>query len=78
MGVLVLFFGQLTDITGCASLRLAEEVQDTDQLNKLLKERYPSLQRAKYVITVNRSIIQGKKELKGNPKVALLPPFSGG
>ncbi|QNL50158.1 MoaD/ThiS family protein [Olivibacter sp. SDN3] len=78
MGISVFFFGQLTDITGCAIMQLKDEVQDTDQLDNLLKERYPLLQQSKYVITVDRTIIRENRRLTPDTEIALLPPFSGG
>ncbi len=77
MEVFVLFFGQLTDITGCASIRFPL-VADTDLLDNELKTRYPQLKQIKYVIAVNQDIIRQCTPLSAGAEVALLPPFSGG
>lgn len=77
MNVSVLFFGQITDITGCPSVQLTD-IQDSDQLDHMLHLKYPLLRQAKYIITVNRKIIRGNVVLSENAEVALLPPFSGG
>lgn len=73
----VLFFGQLTDITGCPSLEL-RDVQDTALLESILYERYPQLQQSKYVVTVNRQILREHMAIGEGAEIALLPPFSGG
>lgn len=70
-------FGQLTDITGNSSVVL-EDVADTDILIKQLQLKYPGLLQAKYVVAVNKQIIQHTTTLQQNAEVALLPPFSGG
>ena len=77
MNVSVLFFGQITDITGCSRVQLTD-IQDSDQLNDMLHLTYPLLKQAKYIITVNRKIIRDNVTLSENVEVALLPPFSGG
>lgn len=77
MEVSVLFFGQLTDITGCSQIILPD-VQDTEALEEILLERYPTLREASYVITANRKIVRERAIITGNTEVALLPPFSGG
>ncbi|WP_134090455.1 MoaD/ThiS family protein [Olivibacter sp. XZL3] len=73
----VLFFGQLTDITGCTQLELGT-VGDTDSLENVLRTQYPSLAQAKYVITVDRKIVRTKTKIAAGMEIALLPPFSGG
>lgn len=73
----VLFFGQLTDITGNTNLQV-EDVADTDTLIKKLQEIYPALNNSKYAVAVNKKIIQSNTGLQNDFEVALLPPFSGG
>lgn len=73
----VYFFGRLTDITGSSRLPMSV-VNDTDELQQQLLQRFPLLQQATYVITVNRKIISQCTPLDAQAEVALLPPFSGG
>ncbi|HYH55926.1 MAG TPA: MoaD/ThiS family protein, partial [Anseongella sp.] len=70
-------FGQLTDITECSELQLAD-MPDTGRLEEALFERYPGLRQARYLMTVNRKIVRERALLSENAEVALLPPFSGG
>lgn len=77
MQVQVLFFGSLTDITGCASLELAG-AKDTAALQQLLIARYPALAAKKYSLAVNKVMITGNTALHQNDTVALMSPFSGG
>ncbi|BAV07036.1 molybdopterin synthase sulfur carrier subunit [Filimonas lacunae] len=73
----VYFFGRLTDITGSSRLQMPL-ANDTDALQQQLLQRFPLLQQATYIITVNRIIISQCTPLHAQAEVALLPPFSGG
>lgn len=73
----ILFFGQLTDITGTARIEVPA-ITDTDALKKVLIEKFPGLQAAKYSIAVNKKIVHEATVLNGQEVVALMPPFSGG
>lgn len=73
----LLSFGQLTDITGQSSWQM-EDITDTDQLKKILIEKYPALANLKYLVAVNMEVIRGNIKLNPGDVVALLPPFSGG
>lgn len=77
MDVSVFFFGQLTELTGCSSINMPV-VDDTDLLDRELKQRYPMLGDAKYTMAVNKKIIRQRTQLPEGAEVALLPPFSGG
>jgi molybdopterin synthase sulfur carrier subunit len=77
MEVSVLFFGQLTDITGTSRIRVSG-IEDTEALDRLLRERYPLLEQGRYRMAVNRRMASGKTRLEEDAEVALLPPFSGG
>jgi molybdopterin synthase sulfur carrier subunit len=76
MPVNIIIFGRLTDITG-SSLAL-ENIADTNSLVKELHTLYPALADAKYVIAVNKKMVNENTPLTENSIVALLPPFSGG
>lgn len=73
----VLLFGQLTDIAGHHTLQL-EEVADTDQLVQAVHARYPAMGAIKYMVAVDKKIIQENTPLNSLTSVALLPAFSGG
>ena len=77
MELQITIFGQLTDITGSGSIRMPA-VSNTDELLAALKKQYPALGTAKFVVAVDKKIIQGNTELAANSSIALLPPFSGG
>jgi molybdopterin synthase sulfur carrier subunit len=75
--MIVLTFGQITDVTGSPSLEI-DPVPDTDALNVLLHGLYPGLRQKKYVIAVDKQTIRENTPLSPASVVALLPPFSGG
>ena len=77
MKINLLIFGQLTDDTGAATLVL-EDITNTDTLNEILLERYPSLKSRKFTVAVNAKLITANTPLTDNSTVALMPPFSGG
>lgn len=73
----ILFFGQLTDISGCASVEL--EVPETVfALKKVLFERYPLLGQSKFMIAINNRMALDETQIDENVTIALMPPFSGG
>lgn len=73
----VLFFGVLTDVTGCPHLEL-ENFGDSTALDEHLRKRFPALQEKTYRLAVNRQLAEGPVPLKAGDEVALLPPFAGG
>ena len=77
MKISVLFFGQLTDLTGTHSLEL-ENIEDTSGLTRALHQQFPGLAHKKYVIAVDKKMMDDQTLLTENCTVALLPPFSGG
>lgn len=76
MTTTILIFGQLADITG--NLLSLENVPDTNSLVKELHKLYPSLADTKYMIAVNKKMVNENTVLTKDSTVALLPPFSGG
>lgn len=77
MEINILVFGQLADIIGKMELKISD-VRDTAELNHKLAEQYPALPAIKYVLAVNKIIVQENTLLRDADKIALLPPFSGG
>ena len=73
----LLFFGQLTDITGVSSMPW-EETADTDALVKSLIEKYPALAVSKFRIAVNNKLIASTTTISSGSRIAFMPPFSGG
>jgi molybdopterin synthase sulfur carrier subunit len=73
----VIFFGQLTDITGNAAVNVLPS-NDTDQLLSGLKKQFPALSNAKFVVAVNKKQITGNTKLDADSLIVLMPPFSGG
>ena len=76
MAVNIIIFGRLIDIAG-SSITL-KNVTDTNTLVSELHRLYPALAGAKYVIAVNKKVVNENTALTENSIVALLPPFSGG
>ena len=77
MKINILFFGQLTDITGTSNMTM-EEVSDTNSLIIKLSQQFPALGKSTYIIAVDKHVISENTILSNNSIVALLPPFSGG
>jgi len=76
MSIQIILFGRLADIAG-NSVSL-DNVADTDSLVSALHNTYPALAESKYVIAVNKQVINSNTSLNENSVVALLPPYSGG
>jgi molybdopterin synthase sulfur carrier subunit len=77
MNVNILFFGQLTDLTGAESISMTDII-DTNSMMEALQQAYPALVNSKYLVAVNKKVISANTTLTDNCTVALLPPFSGG
>jgi molybdopterin converting factor small subunit len=77
MDIDVKVFGQLTDLTGSAALRISD-VRDTDELRAILAEQYPPLKDHPYAIAVDKKIVSVNTDLEPGCIVVLMPPFSGG
>ena len=75
MAVKVISFGQLAEITGNDFIA---EVTDTGQLITLLRDRYHMPGNIKYLIAVNKKVVNQNTSLNADDSVALLPPYSGG
>jgi len=77
MSIEVLFFGQLTDITGCSSLSM-ENPGTLNELKKQVLVKYPGLSQSKFVIAINNKISNEDELISNYSKIAFMPPFSGG
>ena len=77
MPVTVLIFGQLTDITGSSNI-LLEDITDTNNLLAAMNVKYPALNQIKFIVAVNKQVVNENTLLNNSSTVALLPAFSGG
>lgn len=77
MKVNVLIFGPLKDVTGTHMCQVSD-VSDTNEMVAKLNAMYPGLDNRKFIIAVEKEIVQGNTPLSDNYSVALLPPYSGG
>jgi len=73
----VLLFGVLADIVKTQRIGIAG-VSTTDELIKLMEEKYPEIKNYTYQIAVNQKQIEGNCVISENDEIALLPPFAGG
>ena len=77
MQIEILFFGQLTDKTGCNSVTI-ENPGTIGELRKMLIQKYPKLELAKFTFAINNKIATETEIIQDQAKIALMPPFSGG
>jgi len=77
MDIKIILFGQLGDVAGSNEI-LLKSVNNTADLQEQLKKQYPSIAASKYIIAVDKKMVQENTALQENNLVALLPPFSGG
>ncbi|MEP6727593.1 MAG: MoaD/ThiS family protein [Bacteroidota bacterium] len=73
----IILFGQLTDITGNDTIAV-NNISDTDSLVTELNKLYPAMIGVKYIIAVDKKVIQENTVIQETSTIALLPPFSGG
>ena len=75
----ILFFGQLSEITGLSHLMQDNPaLKDIDSLKEYLFLKYPGLKAYNFRISVNGEIHDGNTSIKPDDEIALLPPFAGG
>jgi sulfur-carrier protein len=77
MDIKIILFGQLADVAGSNEI-LLKSVNDTADLKEQLKKQYPAVAASKYIIAVDKKMVQENTVLQDNHLIALLPPFSGG
>jgi len=77
MKINLLTFGSFADSIGNAMID-DHLVQDTFSLMSVLTATYPELTHKKYMLAVNKNIVQRNTALNEGDTVAILPPFSGG
>ncbi|GAA4829551.1 MoaD/ThiS family protein [Algivirga pacifica] len=75
----ILYFGMLTDITGCQKESFQIEGNTPiSELKILLESKYPPLKEVEYKTTYNRTLADDNLPITDDAEIALLPPFSGG
>jgi molybdopterin converting factor subunit 1 len=77
----VLFFAQLKDATGCASVELAAPVSiSSEQLWSELLKIFPALETHRRTVRLarNSEYVASDAQFADGDEVALIPPVSGG
>jgi len=77
MRINILSFGSLNEVVAGGPIDDAE-ITDSDSLKKYLLANYPEIADKKFVIAINKNIIQYNTVLNDLDTIAILPPFSGG
>ena len=79
MGINILYFGMLAEITGQANeVWTVKEGLTVGDLKKLILEKYPLMADKKFKVAVNQQIGDDQTFVSLHAEVALLPPFAGG
>jgi molybdopterin converting factor subunit 1 len=79
--MLVLFFAQLKDVTGCDAVEFAPPSPlNREQLWTMLLEKFPGLRdhRRNIRLTCNWEYAEANAQFTNTDEVALIPPVSGG
>ena len=76
MQINLIIFGQLCEILD--KNLVLNNIADTNDLTRVLHEKYPALKNSKYIIAVDKKVVTENIALPQYSTVALLPPFSGG
>lgn len=77
MKIEILFFGQLTDKTGCTNMQL-DNPGTIDLLKEQLFSKFPALKNASFTIALNNQLVLEDQTISENSTIAFMPPFSGG
>ena len=74
MVITIKYFGILSEITNKDTENLiVEDNCNSNDINKILIETYPSISNVNYIIAVNQNVIQNIYSLSPNDEIALLP-----
>jgi molybdopterin converting factor small subunit len=77
MGIKVLFFGVLAEVTN-TSMKYYNNVISLGDLRLRIQDDFPEIVHYNFRISVNNEIINDDPVLNDGDEIALLPPFSGG
>lgn len=70
-------FGLIAEKLNAQELEI-EAVPHTEELRRILLQKFPTLKGIEFAVAVDREIVSGPTPLDEDREVALLPPFSGG
>lgn len=78
----VLFFAQVKELVGTASLTLEGEFQSAEDIRKHLAEKGDkwalALEQGKLLVAINQTISELSSPVKAGDEVAFFPPVTGG
>jgi sulfur-carrier protein len=77
MEIKVLFFGVLTEVTGC-TIKYYNNVSSLGDLQLRIQDDFPEISHYNFLISLNQQIINDDSALNNGDEVAYLPPFAGG
>lgn len=77
MNIEIIFFGQLSELTGCSSIKM-DNPGSISILKELLFSQYSGLEKSKYFIALNNKMVLEDGTIPDNSTIAFMPPFSGG
>ena len=77
MKIQLKFFGQLAEVIGKSQMEVAEIYSTDSLINKMLID-YPKLHNYKFLVSIDKKIVNENKALESGHEVAFLPPFAGG
>ena len=77
MEINIISFGKIAEFIHPQQL-VVNNTPDTDTLKLELEKTYPALAAIKYVIALNKQIVQTNTLLQDHSTLAIMPPFSGG
>jgi molybdopterin synthase sulfur carrier subunit len=77
MTINFLSFGSLTEIVTSGPIT-SIDFSDSDSVRHYLITKHPRMAEKKFIMAVNKMIIQQNTVLNDFDTVAILPPFSGG
>jgi len=72
------YFGMIAEAVGKDYEELTLELETVNEIQKHIKNLYPTLEDKSFKIAVNHSLVNDNFKLNNYDEVALLPPFAGG
>lgn len=77
MEIQIIAFGKISDFLSNQTLEISN-ITNTKELKIYLEKRFPALSGMKYILVLNKNLVQTDVDLNDRDMVALMPPFSGG
>jgi molybdopterin synthase sulfur carrier subunit len=75
--VKILLFGMIAEKLKATEVYL-NNVSNTEELRAALLAKFPQLSNLKFLISLNRQVVQQNMPIAAGCEIALLPPYSGG